>query len=41
VPSGFAEREGKQLPLGIQFTAPFMREDILFTIGKQFEHSQV
>jgi aspartyl-tRNA(Asn)/glutamyl-tRNA(Gln) amidotransferase subunit A len=25
------------LPLGIQFTAPFLREDILFTIGKDFE----
>jgi aspartyl-tRNA(Asn)/glutamyl-tRNA(Gln) amidotransferase subunit A len=41
VPSGFAEREGKQLPLGIQFTAPFMREDMLFTIGKLFEQTRV
>ncbi len=39
VPSGFAERDGKQLPLGIQFTAPFLREDILFTIAKLFEHA--
>lgn len=41
VPSGFTERDGEQLPLGIQFTAPFMREDLLFTIGKQFEKSRV
>ncbi|MCC2630577.1 MAG: glutamyl-tRNA(Gln) amidotransferase subunit aspartyl-tRNA(Asn)/glutamyl-tRNA (Gln) [Candidatus Paceibacter sp.] len=41
VPSGFAEREGKQLPLGIQFTAPHSREDILFTIGKLFEQTRV
>ena len=25
------------LPLGLQFTAPYLREDILFTIGKDFE----
>ena len=25
------------LPLGLQITAPFLREDILFTIGKDFE----
>ncbi len=37
IPSGFAKREGKALPLGIQFTAPSGREDALFTIGKQFE----
>lgn len=37
VPSGFTEIEGKKLPLGIQFSAPHMREDILFTIGKKFE----
>jgi aspartyl-tRNA(Asn)/glutamyl-tRNA(Gln) amidotransferase subunit A len=41
VPSGFAEREGKQLPLGIQFTAPHSREDMLFTIGKLFEQTRV
>lgn len=39
IPSGFAERDGNQLPLGIQFTAPFMREDVLFAIGKDFERS--
>lgn len=37
VPSGFTEVEGKKLPLGIQFSAPHMREDILFSIGKKFE----
>jgi len=34
IPSG--KTEGG-LPLGIQFTAPFLREDILFIIGKDFE----
>lgn len=37
VPSGFTEREGKKLPLGIQFTAPFAHEDRLFTIGSIVE----
>ncbi|MFA5773746.1 MAG: Asp-tRNA(Asn)/Glu-tRNA(Gln) amidotransferase subunit GatA [Candidatus Paceibacterota bacterium] len=37
IPSGFVEEDGKKLPLGIHFTAPFLREDILFTIGKDFE----
>ncbi|MES3005804.1 MAG: Asp-tRNA(Asn)/Glu-tRNA(Gln) amidotransferase subunit GatA [Patescibacteria group bacterium] len=37
VPSGFTEIDGKKLPLGIQFSAPHMREDVLFTIGKKFE----
>ncbi len=41
VPSGFANREGKLLPLGIQFTAPFKHDDTLFTIGKLFEQSRV
>ena len=40
VPSGFVEEGGKQLPLGVQFIAPHMREDILFGIGKQFENTQ-
>jgi aspartyl-tRNA(Asn)/glutamyl-tRNA(Gln) amidotransferase subunit A len=34
VPSG-KTKEG--LPFGIQFTAPFLCEDVLFTIGKDFE----
>ncbi len=36
VPSGFVEREGKQLPLGIQITAAHGREDTLFVVGKEF-----
>ena len=34
IPSGKSE-EG--LSFGIQFTAPYLREDILFSIGKDFE----
>ncbi len=37
IPSGFTEREGKQLPLSIQLIAPHRREDILFALGKLFE----
>lgn len=37
IPSGTAKRDGKDLPLGIQFMAPHFREDILFDIGKKFE----
>ncbi len=37
VPSGFAERAGKSLPLGLQFTAPYGREDRLFKLGKAVE----
>jgi aspartyl-tRNA(Asn)/glutamyl-tRNA(Gln) amidotransferase subunit A len=36
VPSGTVTREGKRLPLGIQFVAPWAGEDRLFSIGKQF-----
>src|SRR3989338_4142154 len=36
LPSGFAEIDGKKLPLGIQLTVPHMDEDILFNIGKKF-----
>jgi aspartyl-tRNA(Asn)/glutamyl-tRNA(Gln) amidotransferase subunit A len=34
IPSGFTKGG---LPLGLQITAPYLREDILFTIGKDFE----
>jgi aspartyl-tRNA(Asn)/glutamyl-tRNA(Gln) amidotransferase subunit A len=34
VPMGFVEREGKQLPVGIHFTAPHGAEERLFTIGQ-------
>ena len=37
VPSGFTEREGKQLPLGMQFFAPHFQENTLFSIGKDLE----
>lgn len=37
VPSGFAIREEKKLPLGIQFFAPHFQENILFDIGKDME----
>lgn len=36
VPSGFVERDGVKLPLGIQFMAPHCREDVLFKVGKDF-----
>lgn len=34
IPSG---KTNDGLPLGLQITAPYLREDILFTIGKDFE----
>ncbi|MDQ3018387.1 MAG: amidase family protein, partial [bacterium] len=40
IPSGTTEREGKHLPLGIQFTAPYAQDDVLFAIGKLFEQSR-
>ncbi len=37
IPSGFSKTEdGKDLPLGIQFTASHSREDLLFSVGKEF-----
>ena len=36
IPSGFAKEGSVSLPLGIQMTAPHGREDILFTLGKDF-----
>ncbi len=41
VPCGTVEREGKSLPLGVQFFASHCREDILFKIGKQFSGEAV
>lgn len=40
VPSGFAEEDGVQLPLGMQFIAPHFGESALFAIGKDFEKSR-
>lgn len=37
VPMGAVEREGKKLPAGIHFTAPYRREDILFAAGGALE----
>lgn len=34
LPSGVAEKEGKNLPIGFQFIAPRFAEDALFKIGK-------
>lgn len=36
IPSGFAEFDGKSLPLGIQFMAPHNAENLLFKVGKKF-----
>lgn len=36
IPCGFAEREGKKLPLGLQMTARHGDEDTLFEAGKEF-----
>lgn len=37
IPMGTVEREGKKLPVGIQFTAAHGGEQTLFDIGKEFE----
>jgi len=37
VPSGTVEREGKQLPLGVQFMAPHFGESLMFQVGKDAE----
>ncbi len=36
IPSGFIEKEGTKLPLGIQLVSQNYREDILFRAGKSF-----
>ena len=36
-PSGFVEREGKKLPLGLQLMAGYGQDAVLFEAGKQFE----
>lgn len=40
VPSGFAERDGVQLPVGFQLIAPWRGEETLFTIGASVEKSR-
>ena len=37
IPAGTVEREGKQLPIGIQFTAAHGDEAALFAVGKELE----
>ncbi len=37
IPMGTVEREGKSLPVGIHFTAPFSGEGRLFAIGAAVE----
>ena len=37
VPFGFAEQDGKKLPIAIQIIAPWFREDYLFETGKIIE----
>ena len=41
VPSGFVSRDGRQLPLGVQFIAPMAKDRDLFVIGKLFESAGV
>ncbi len=36
VPMGFVEREGKELPVGLQILAPHMQENLLFKVSKDF-----
>lgn len=38
IPSGFVEREGKRLPVGLQFMGPARGEAVLFEAGKRFEN---
>ncbi len=37
IPSG---KTNEGLPFGVQITAPFLREDVLFQIGKDIESLQ-
>lgn len=41
VPCGTVPRDGVELPLGLQFSAPMCREDILFRAGKEFLGEEV
>jgi Asp-tRNA(Asn)/Glu-tRNA(Gln) amidotransferase A subunit family amidase len=38
IPMGTVEREGKQLPVGIQLTAAHGDESTLFAIGKELQN---
>lgn len=37
IPSGYAQRDGKKLPLGFQLMAGYGNDKLLFEIGKSFE----
>ncbi len=37
LPSGFVERDGKKLPLGIQLTATYFKENLLFKMARDLE----
>ena len=39
VPAGSVMRDGRELPVGVQFTAPHFAESSLFAIGKEFTDS--
>ena len=39
IPMGTVEREGKELPVGIHFTAPHQAENLLFEIGESVQRS--
>ncbi|KKW41668.1 MAG: Glutamyl-tRNA(Gln) amidotransferase subunit A, partial [Parcubacteria group bacterium GW2011_GWB1_55_9] len=39
VPMGVVEREGKQLPVGIHFTALHQSENILFSLGEEVQRT--
>lgn len=41
VPMGRVVRDGKDLPVGIQYTAPHSREDLLFIAGEAVEKAEV
>lgn len=37
IPSGFVEKDGKELPVGFQLTAPHLHEKMLFNVGYDVE----
>jgi aspartyl-tRNA(Asn)/glutamyl-tRNA(Gln) amidotransferase subunit A len=41
VPAGFAERDGKKLPIGVQLIAAHRAEETLFTMGEDIERTRV
>jgi aspartyl-tRNA(Asn)/glutamyl-tRNA(Gln) amidotransferase subunit A len=37
IPSGTVDRDGSQMPLGLQLIAPHLHEQLLFKLGRKFE----